>query len=84
MTPYATITISDVLITRWHRLGISVKGGQVTLISNCSNIQTEYLNRTLPYPELDIDGILHVARNMESDDAFIVSIGLMDISTYDQ
>ena len=46
----------------------------MTLISNCTDIQTEFLNRTLPDPELDIDGILHVARNMESDDAFIVSM----------
>ena len=58
---------------RWHRLGISVLGDTVTLIYDCSENMTLPLNRSKS-PELDIDGVVFIARQLLEDDIFLVSI----------
>ena len=58
---------------RWHRLGISVLGDTVTLIYDCSENMTLPFNRSKS-PELDIDGVVFIARQLLEDDIFLVSI----------
>ena len=59
--------------SRWHRLGISVLGDSVTLVYDCSENITLPLNRSRA-SELDIDGVIFIARQLLEDDIFLVSM----------
>ncbi len=60
------------IVFRWHRVGISVRANTVTLIHNCAENETLALNRSTPISELDIDGVIFIARQLLQEDIFVV------------
>jgi hypothetical protein len=64
------------LVFRWHRIGISVKNDEITLIFDCETNDTLPLQRTKQDPSLDTDGIIFLGRQLVEQDIFTVSSSL--------
>ena len=60
------------LLSRWHRLGISFKGNSVTVMSDCSRQQTRPIDRQAG-DAVDTSGIILLAQQIDDNTFFEAS-----------
>ena len=61
--------------SRWHRIGLSVKGTQVSLVFDCEVSASKFLNRTIG-GRIDTMGMVFLARDLtaESTDSYFFEV----------